>query len=49
MVKSEKKQCFSKLFLAFHFWTFINVQFLIPFLLFGIDFFTFLKKNKKKK
>jgi hypothetical protein len=47
--QNVKKQCFSKLFLGFHFWTFINVQFLMPFLRFVIDFFTFSKKIKKKK
>jgi hypothetical protein len=48
--QNVKKHCFSKLFLGFEFWTFINVQFLIPFLLFGIDFFTFskIKTNKIK-
>jgi hypothetical protein len=36
MVRHVKNESFSKLFSGFHFWTFINVQFSISFLLFGI-------------
>jgi len=47
-----KKTVFFKTFFGFSkldiSWTFINVQFLIPFLLFGIELFTFSKKKNSK-